>query len=74
MIETGSLQSIPLPVTSIGREVTASIPGGASASLIVRPRADAIASPAGGTTVDDEARTSIDQILITLRQHGLIAT
>ena len=74
MIETGSLQSISLPITSIGTEVTAEIPGGASVSLVVRPRADAIASPSGGTTVDAEARSSIDQVLATLRQHGLIET
>lgn len=74
MIEAGSLQSISLPITSIGAEVTAEIPGGASVSLVVRPRADAIASPSGGTTVDAEARTSIDQVLATLRQHGLIET
>jgi hypothetical protein len=39
---------------------------------VLGPRASAIASPAGGTTVDSEARSSIDQILEALRQHGLI--
>jgi hypothetical protein len=74
LIEAASLRSIPLPITSIGREVTAQIPGGERVSLTVSPRADAIASPSGGTTIDDEARTSIDQILATLRQKGLIDT
>ena len=74
LIETASLQSISLPVTAIGTNVSASIPGGASVSLVVRPRADAIASPSGGTTIDAEARTSIDGILATLRQNGLIGT
>jgi hypothetical protein len=74
VIETASLQSISLPITSIGTNVSASIPGGASATVVVRPRADAIASPSGGTTVDAEARNSIDEILATLRQNGLIGT
>ena len=72
LIEPGSLQSVPLPVTSIGTEVTAQVPGGDSFSLTVSPRASAIASPAGGATIDDEARTAIDQILTTMRQHKLI--
>lgn len=72
LIEPGSLQSIPLPVTSIGTEVTAQVPGVGSASLTVSPRAAAIASPYGGATIDDEARTAIDQILTTMRQHRLI--
>ena len=74
VIETASLQSISLPISSIGTNVSASIPGGAGVSLMVRPRADPIASPSGGTTVDAEARTSINEILATLRQHGLIET
>jgi hypothetical protein len=41
---------------------------------VVGSRAVAIASPSGGTTVDAEARATIDQILTTLRQHGLIDT
>jgi hypothetical protein len=74
LIEAGSLQSIQLPVASIGTEVTAEAAGGSSTSLTVQARAGAIASPAGGTIVDSEARTSIDQILATLRQQGLIST
>jgi len=74
LIESGSLQSIPLPISSIGKEVTAEVAGGGSVSLIVSPRADPILAPSGGTTIDEEARTSIDQILTTLRQNGLIAT
>ncbi len=33
-----------------------------------------IASPSGGTTLDIEARSAIDQILTALRQHGLVAS
>ena len=40
---------------------------------VVGPRAAAIADPAGGASVDAEARSAIGQILITLRQHGLIS-
>lgn len=39
---------------------------------VVGTRAAAIASPAGGSTVDSEARSAIDQLLGALRQHGLI--
>lgn len=39
---------------------------------VIGSRASAIASPAGGSTVDTEARGSIDQILAALRTHGLI--
>jgi hypothetical protein len=41
---------------------------------VVGSRAAAIASPSGGTTVDTAARSTIEQILATLREHGLIAT
>ena len=41
---------------------------------VVGNRAAAIASATGGTTVDAQARTAIDQILAALRQHGLIDT
>jgi hypothetical protein len=74
VIEAGSLQSIPLPITSIGTQVTARVVGGASSSLTVRPRAEAIGSPSGGVMVDAQARSTIDQILATLRQHRLIDT
>ena len=39
---------------------------------VVGPRSSAIAAPAGGPTVDAEARTAIGQVLAALRQHGLI--
>ena len=39
---------------------------------VVGSRVAAIASPAGGTTIDSESRTTIDSILAALRQHGLI--
>lgn len=41
---------------------------------VVGVRRSAIAGPAGGITVDAEARDTIEQILSALRQHGLIAT
>ncbi|EQB33294.1 hypothetical protein M529_04995 [Sphingobium ummariense RL-3] len=40
---------------------------------IVGERSAAIADPAGGTTVDDEARAAIVALLEVLREHGLIA-
>ena len=39
---------------------------------VVGSRAAPIASPAGGTTIDAEARATIDQMLNALRNHGLI--
>jgi hypothetical protein len=41
---------------------------------VVGPRAAAIPSAAGGTTVDSEARQTLDQVLAAMRQHGLIET
>ena len=40
---------------------------------VVGPRLAAIESPAGGTVVDAEGRSTINAILTALRQHGLIA-
>lgn len=40
---------------------------------VVGARAAAIAGPAGGATIDAEARGALDQILGALRNHGLIA-
>lgn len=34
----------------------------------------AIADPAGGSTIDSEARTAISSILSALEAHGIIAT
>jgi hypothetical protein len=39
---------------------------------VVGARDGAIAAPAGGTTVDTQARGTIGEILDALRQHGLI--
>jgi len=39
---------------------------------VVGARGSAIAAPAGGTTVDSEARTTLGQVLEALRRHGLI--
>lgn len=40
---------------------------------VVGPRADPIAAPQGGQTVDVEARACTAAILAVLRQHGLIS-
>ena len=40
---------------------------------VVSTRGGAIAAPAGGATVDGEARATIGQILSVLKSHGLIA-
>jgi len=39
---------------------------------VVGARAAGIATPAGGSTIDAEARTAVAQILSALRAHGLI--
>lgn len=39
---------------------------------VVGSRGAAIASPSGGTNVDSQGRSAIDQILAALRLHGLI--
>ena len=41
---------------------------------VVGARGGSIAGPAGGATVDAEARTAVGSILAALRTHGLIAT
>jgi hypothetical protein len=41
---------------------------------VVGGRLTPISSPTGGTNVDAQARTAIDQILGAMRQHGLIET
>ena len=41
---------------------------------VVGARSSAIASPAGGTVIDAEARTAVGEILAALRIHGLIAS
>lgn len=41
---------------------------------VVGPRISAIGEPAGGTTVDAEARAAIIAVLEALRAHGLIDT
>lgn len=41
---------------------------------VIGARQPTIANPAGGATVDSEARTTLMAILAALRMHGLIAT
>jgi hypothetical protein len=41
---------------------------------VVGSRAAAIPAPTGGTTVDAQARNTLNQILAALVQHGLIAS
>lgn len=45
-----------------------------NATQVLTEQQPAIAAPAGGGTVDAEARTTIGNILVALRTHGLIAT
>jgi hypothetical protein len=45
-----------------------------SGQQVLGSRAAAIASAAGGITIDAQARAVLDQILGALRQHGLIDT
>ena len=40
---------------------------------VVGPQAAAIAAPAGGTTIEKEARAAVAAVLAMLRGHGLIA-
>ena len=44
-----------------------------SGQQVVGARLGPISDPAGGATVDAEARAVLGQILATMRQHGLIA-
>jgi hypothetical protein len=39
---------------------------------VVGPRLETILSPSGGTTIDTEARDSLDAVIVALRTHGLI--
>lgn len=41
---------------------------------ILGPQRPGIAVPAGGATIDVEARTALSAVIVTLRAHGLIAT
>lgn len=41
---------------------------------VIGTRGEAVATPAGGAIVDDQARTAIAGILDALRAHGLIAS
>ena len=40
---------------------------------VIGSQAPAIAGPAGGSTVDAEARGALEQVLEAMRAHGLIA-
>lgn len=39
---------------------------------VIGERREAVPSPSGGTIIDAEARTAIDQIIVALMSHGLI--
>lgn len=52
-----------------GLPASALLVGGAQ---VVGPRQPAVATPAGGATIDGEARTAVTAILAALRTHGLI--
>ncbi len=48
---------------------TALVVGG---DQVVGARASAVADPAGGTTIDTQARATLANLLANLRAHGLI--
>lgn len=80
LIERDALRAVDLPQWTIGTTVKATarnVSGSVSESAaitIVGPHRETVTSPVGGVTVDGEARSSIDQILTALKQHGLIAS
>jgi hypothetical protein len=39
---------------------------------VVGPRQPSVPSPSGGTTIDLEARSALDALIVALRSHGLI--
>lgn len=45
-----------------------------SGQQVIGARQPAIAGPTGGTTIDSQARTAVNQVLVAMRQHGLIET
>ena len=45
-----------------------------SGNQVVGARASAVADPAGGTTIDTQARATLASLLASLRTHGLIAS
>jgi hypothetical protein len=54
--------TIPVPGISVG------------GVRVIGGQQPAIADPAGGTTIDDEARAAISALFAALRSHGLIAS
>jgi len=44
-----------------------------SGNQVAGARASAVADPAGGTTIDTQARATLAILLTSLREHGLIA-
>jgi hypothetical protein len=69
---TGTLAAFRSGVWEVGQVRGAALVIGDE--QVVGSRAEAITSPTGGTTIDSEARASINAILVTLREHGLIET
>jgi hypothetical protein len=39
---------------------------------VVGPRLETVPSPSGGTTIDAEARSALEAVIVALRTHGLI--
>ena len=78
LLERDALRAVDLPQWTIGTDIKASarnVSGSISESPAITVRGsprETIASPDGGTTVDEEARASIDQILQAMRDQGLI--
>jgi len=71
----GAELSSPETQVTVGPESLPSLRGSAlilEGQQVVGARSSAIPSPTGGSMVDSEARTAIDDVLAALRQHGLI--
>jgi len=65
----------PTAQATVGPEVLRPLRGTAvflDGVKVVGPRLPAIALPADGSTVDSEARSTLDAVLSALRSHGLI--
>ena len=73
LIERDALKPITLPQWATGYQVSVACgERTAEVTLASKPIPAAIAAPNGGTTVDSEARATIEQVLAAMRQHRLI--
>ena len=67
---TGTLASFRSGTWEIGALRAASVV--IDGVQVIGSRKGAITAPSGGTNIDAESRTAINQMLTALRQHGLI--